>query len=228
MTQRDTIWILGDQLNRNVGALAGRSPGDCRVLLVTSETKIASKRWHRQRLHLVLSAMAHFAEELRTEGFEVDHRRARTLPEGLTAHRAEHDVADVIAMEPMSWDGRSMLDKAGVTLVANDQFLCHYDDFATWADGKKSFKMEDFYRWQRNRLDILIEPDGQPTGGQWNFDHDNREPPPKDGRAWPEITKFELDEVDREIIDGFGPNMWGAPPDGTWPVTREQALTRLH
>ncbi|HBX10733.1 MAG TPA: cryptochrome/photolyase family protein, partial [Candidatus Microthrix parvicella] len=67
MTQLDTVWVLGDQLNRRVGALADRKPGDCRVLLVTSEAKISSKRWHRQRLHLVLSAMAHFAAELRAE-----------------------------------------------------------------------------------------------------------------------------------------------------------------
>ncbi|NNC78801.1 MAG: cryptochrome/photolyase family protein, partial [Acidimicrobiales bacterium] len=54
MGHLDTIWILGDQLNRNSGALADRNPGDCRVLLVTSESKIGAKRWHRQRLHLVL------------------------------------------------------------------------------------------------------------------------------------------------------------------------------
>ena len=83
MTELDTVWILGDQLNRHIGALAERKAGDCRVLLVTSEAKIASKRWHRQRLHLVLSAMAHFADELRAEGFEVDHRRAPTLTAGL-------------------------------------------------------------------------------------------------------------------------------------------------
>ena len=226
----DTVWVLGDQLNRHVGPLASRSPGDCRVLLVQSEVKIASKRWHRQRLHLVLSAMAHFAQELRDEGFEVDHRTAPTLPAGLRAHVDEFDVDRVLAMEPMSWDGRAMLEREGVELDRNDQFLCHYDDFAQWADGRKALKMEDFYRWQRTRLDILMDSgpdDPEPAGGQWNFDHDNREPPPDDGRDWPTITRFDLDEIDRSVIDGFGPDLWGADPDGTWPVTREQALTRL-
>ena len=106
-----TVWILGDQLNRRVGALRDRKPGDCRVLLVQSETKIASKRWHRQRLHLVLSAMAHFADELRSEGFEVDHRTAPTLLAGLRARADEFDVEHVVAMEPMSW-GRPLDDGA--------------------------------------------------------------------------------------------------------------------
>jgi deoxyribodipyrimidine photolyase-related protein len=133
-------------------------------------------------------------------------------------------------MEPMSWDGRDMLRREGVELVSNDQFLCHYDDFAGWAENRTTFKMEDFYRWQRTRLDVLIDPDGQPTGGRWNFDLDNREPPPKDGRDWPSITEFELDDIDQDVIDIIsedGVSVWGAPPDGTWPTTRGQALIRL-
>lgn len=241
-----TIWVLGDQLNRLSGPLATREPSDCRVLLVTSQAKIVSKRWHRQRLHLVLSAMAHFADELRAEGFEVDHRIAASLPDGLRAHRDEFGVTQVLAMEPMSWDGRAMLERLGVEVFRNDQFLCHYDDFAEWVAPRKSFKMEDFYRWQRTRLDILMEPVGgidgkaadkadtklEPVGGRWNFDHDNREPPPKDGRSWPEITRFELDEIDQTVLaeieaGGDADTLWGAPPDGTWPVTRAQALVRL-
>ncbi|MEZ5374645.1 MAG: cryptochrome/photolyase family protein [Microthrixaceae bacterium] len=227
MAQLDTVWVLGDQLNRNVGALADRRPGECRVLLVTSEAKLDERRWHRQRLHLVLSAMAHFAEELRREGFEVDHRRASTLTAGLRDHRNDHEVGRVIAMEPMSWDGRVMLEDAEVELVANDQFLCHYEEFADWVGDRSTLRMEDFYRWQRGRLDVLIEPDGEPVGGRWNFDHDNREPPPDDGRDWPQITRFDLDDLDRAACDDLGSNLWGAEPDGTWPVTREQALTRL-
>ena len=41
------------------------------MLFVESTAKLMSKRWHVQRAHLVVSAMAHFAEELRGEGFEV-------------------------------------------------------------------------------------------------------------------------------------------------------------
>jgi len=222
---RPTVWILGDQLNRGVASLAGREPRDCRVLVVESDAKLRSKRWHIQRLHLVLSAMEHFAAELEEDGFEVDYRRAPTMGDGLRAHVEEFHVEDVVAMEPMSWDGRGMLRRLGVETIRNNQFLCHYDEFAEWADSRASFKMEDFYRWQRTRLDLLMDPEG-PAGGRWNFDHENREPPPLDGRAWPEVSRFELDAIDRELLARL-PGYWGAEPDGTWPVTREQALVRL-
>jgi len=228
----ETVWILGDQINRHISSLTDCKPGECRVLIVRSNAKVISKRWHKQRLHLVLSAMAHFAQELRDEGFEVDERRAATLADGVREHIAEFFPDRVVAMEPMSWDGRDLMASLGVETTPNNQFLCHYDEFADWAQGRKSFKMEDFYRWQRTRLDIFMDASGskpQPVGGKWNFDHDNREPPPKDGRSWPQITRFELDDLDQAIIAEFGANTWGADPDGTWPVTRTQALTgNLH
>ena len=222
---KPTVWILGDQLHRNIASLAGRNPGDCRVLLVESKAKLASKRWHRQRLHLVVSAMAHFGAELAAEGFEVDQRRAPNLAAGLRAHCDAFDVDRVIAMEPMSWDGRALLERLGVDLVANDQFACDYRMFAEWAGDRERLTMEAFYRWQRQRLGVLMDG-SQPAGGRWNFDHDNREPPPKDGRSWPGLTRVELDEIDRAVLDRLPPS-WGREPDGTWPVTRAQALARL-
>ena len=225
-----TVWVFGDQLDRHRGALAGRMPGECRVLLVESERLVRSRRWHRQRLHLVLSAMAHFAEELRAEGFEVDHRRAGSLADGLKEHIVEFGSQRVCAMEPSSWDARILLERMGVEVVRNDLFLCHPDEFAGWAAGRKRLTMEDFYRWQRQRLGVLMD-DGiagpEPVGGQWNLDHDNREPPPRDGRAWPSIQRFELDHIDRAVIDRLPATTVGSDPDGTWPVTREQALIRL-
>ncbi|MDQ6698224.1 MAG: cryptochrome/photolyase family protein, partial [Actinomycetota bacterium] len=48
----DTVWVLGDQLNRNIGALAAARPRHTRLLLVESAAKLASKPFHRQRMHL--------------------------------------------------------------------------------------------------------------------------------------------------------------------------------
>ncbi len=221
--------MLGDQLRRDVGPLRDRLPGEVRVLLVESTAKAASKPWHRQRLHLVLASMRRFALELRAEGFDVDLRVAPTLPAGLEEHRREHRPETVLAMSPMSWDGRRMLAAAGVDVVPNEQFLCGEDDFARWMAGRPSPRMEDFYRWQRRRLDVLMDgPD--PVGGRWNFDAENREPPPKDGRGWPEPVVDPLDDLDREVmadIEQRCPAAFGAPPDGTWATDRAGALRRL-
>ena len=92
----ETVWIFGDQLNRGIASLEGASPGDTRILMVESQGKLRSKRWHRQRLPLVVTAMRRFAAELEQAGFEVDYRKAATLAKGLASHRLEDwDPADL-------------------------------------------------------------------------------------------------------------------------------------
>ncbi len=230
-----TIWVLGDQLNRRLGALAEADPTTHRILMVESLGKLTSKRWHRQRAHFVVAAMRRFAGELADAGFDVDYRRAPSLRQGFDEHRAEFEPDDVIATEPASWDGLELLRTLDVTTVRSNQFLCHYEQFATWADGKKSFKMEDFYRWQRTRLGYLMDHDGEPAGGRWNFDDENRERPPKgDTNPWAAPQTSQLDDVDREVSADLeraaaehGVELWGAEPDGTWATSRRAALSRL-
>ena len=138
--------------------------------------------------------MRRFADELRADGFEVDYRHSASQRAGHAAHVAECSPDEVIATEPASFDGLEMLRDLDVTVVRSNQFLCHYDDFATWAEGRRQLKMEDFYRWQRRRLGYLMEPDAdggdpqraEPVTGRWNYDDENRERPPKTGNPWPE------------------------------------------
>jgi deoxyribodipyrimidine photolyase-related protein len=92
-------------------------------------------------------------------------------------------------------------------------------------------KMEDFYRWQRKRYEYLMEGDkrDQPVGGQWNFDEDNRLPPPKTGHdRWPTPQVHTLDDIDQQVLNDLPKTVWGAKPTGLWATTREDALARLH
>ena len=71
---KSTVLVLGDQINRDIASLSGRSPADTRILFIELSAKFGKKQWHKQKVHLLLSAMMHFAKELRDEGFEVDYR----------------------------------------------------------------------------------------------------------------------------------------------------------
>ena len=65
---------------------------------------------------------------------------AKNLSEGVTAHKKDFDVSHVIAMEPMNWNGKKVLENLDIELVRNNQFLCHYEDFAEWTSTKTKFK----------------------------------------------------------------------------------------
>lgn len=232
MPRASTIWVLGDQLGRGQSALAGAKPDTHRILFVESTAKIRSKTWHIQRAHFVITSMRRFASELRAEGFEVDYRKADSLRSGLAEHRHEFAPTEVSVAEPASWDGLSLVRDLGCTVIRNTQFLCHYEDFADFAAQRatthKTLKMEDFYRWHRSRLGYLMDDDGHPVTGQWNYDHENRLPPPKDAaNAFPVPPLDDLDDLDRAVIDELRPWCTGDDPIGLWSTTRSGALQRL-
>jgi deoxyribodipyrimidine photolyase-related protein len=223
----DTVWVLGDQLNRRLGPLAQANPATHRVLLVESAAKLAERPWHRQRAHLVITAMRRLGAELRAEGFDVDHRRAASLTAGFRAHVAEHAPGRVQVMEPASWDGLDLVRRLGCDVTPSEQFLCHRDTFAAWAATRRTLKMEDFYRWQRRRLGYLMDGD-EPVTGRWNYDTENRRPPPRDGAGrWPAPLRTPLDDLDRAVLADLPRHCWGADPDGTWATSRAEALRRL-
>jgi deoxyribodipyrimidine photolyase-related protein len=224
-----TVWVLADQLDRHSSALTDAHPDTHRILVVESTAKLADKAWHRQRAHFIITALRRFADERRAEGFVVDHRRAASLAAGFHAHVAEYTPAQVVAMEPTSRDGLALLHRLGVHTTRSNQFLCHPDEFAAWAAGRRTVRLEDFYRWQRTRLGFLMEGD-RPVGGVWNLDHENRKPPPKGPGAaarWPTPRRFPLDEVDRAVLATLPATTFGADPVGWWPTSRGQALERL-
>lgn len=217
-----TALVLGDQLSHDNPALEGAE----RVLLVESRTVLARLRYHRQRRHLVLSAMRHFAAELRERGG----------PE-VVERRGEQRMADVLrdwpgevrCAEPNSLAAQPRLRRLGVRFVKSTQFLTDPDDFADWADGRKRLVMEDFYRDQRRRLGLLVDEEGRPEGGRWNFDRENRRPG-KAGLRAPEPWLPEEDDVDAEVrrdLDAMGLDEMGADGPRLWPATAAEARRAL-
>ena len=220
-----TAWVLADQLSHRNPALEGAD----RVLLIESEAKLRSGRFHRQKLHLVLSAMRHFARELDERGVEVDHRRAGSLAAGLGAHVAQRHPAEVVLLEPTAARAGAVLGRLPkVRVLDGGLFLTSPADFAGWAQGRKRLVMEGFYRWQRRRLDILMDGD-EPAGGAWNFDTANRRSPPRDRRPpKPYLPREDaIDEAVRHDLDRLALDTFGDDGPRLFPATRDQALRAL-
>ena len=172
--------------------------------------------------------MRRFADELRSEGFQVDYRIASSMRAGVQQHIAEIKPSVVVATEPNSYAARELVKSLEIQTVRSDQFLCHPDEYSQFMGERRTIKMEDFYRWQRRRLNVLMDGD-QPCGGQWNFDAENRLPPPKTGHdRWPTPRTYELDALDKQVISDIGDNSWGDAPTGMWATTRDDALQRLN
>ena len=232
---KQTVWVFGDQLNQKIGALGDAKPTTHRILIIESGAKITTRRWHVQRAHFIVASMRRFADELREAGFEVDYRFAESMRAGVQLHYDEYAPSQIVVTEPNSFAARELVSALGLQYksqfdlqsVKSNQFLCHPDEYANFRATRKTVKMEDFYRWQRTRLDVMMEGD-DPVGGKWNFDEENRQGPPKtDQDRWPKPKPVALDALDAEVIADVSSNSWGQPPTGQWATTRTEALVRM-
>jgi len=121
------------------------------------------------------------------------------------------------------------LAERGVSFVASSKFLTDPDEFAAWAEGRKTLKMEPFYRDQRRRFGLLVDAEGEPAGGRWNFDAENRRPA-KAGLQAPAPWQPEEDEIDRQVradLDSWGLDLWGDDGPRRFAVTAAEAQLAL-
>ena len=214
------VYVPFDHLNRGYGALKNADPKTDVIAMVESARMTTGRAWHPMRLFFLISSARHFAESLRSEGFTVHYEKAPTTIDGLKKIQGLFPGAPIVCAEPSSFKQYAALKDFGVSFIANDFFLTSRADFALWAGAQKSFLMENFYRAQRVRLNVLVEG-GKPTGGAWNFDKENRLPPPKN-YEWPKYLEHSRDAIDEEVAKELNYS-----PGTTWATTREGALAQL-
>ena len=204
----------------NAGVLKDANPESDVVVMVESERMVTGRPWHKERLFFLISSARHFAQALRESGFEVHYTKSPTTNIGLEAIMGKLGIATILAMEPASFEQTRALKSLGVQFFENDLFVTSRKDFSAWAGSQKTFVMENFYQAQRKRLNILMS-DGKPVGGRWNYDSENRLPPPKN-YTFPPYLEHERDEIDLEVAAELG-----MTPTNTWATTREGALAQL-
>jgi len=231
------VFLLGDQLTRTYGALKAAKKADTVILMaeVADETRYA---WHhRQKLVFVLSAMRHFADELREAGWQLDYVRL-TDPDntgsldGELARAVERHAPGAVHMNEAAEYRVLELQKdfaartdVPVAIHPDTRFIASHEEFAAWAEGRKSLTMEYFYREMRRKTGLLMDAAGHPVGGRWNFDADNRKPADAD-LFTPETFRIEPDEITREVMalvaEKFADNPGHMESFG-YPVTRKDA-----
>jgi len=202
--------ILGDQLTHDLPIVANASADDIFLMCEVQEEATYVKH-HKQKIALLFSAMRHFAAELEgaghtvryvklddadnTHSFDDEVKRALTATGAdkiLVTEAGEHRVQEKFKV----WQTELDID---VEILPDVRFFCDHKTFADWAKDRKELRMEFFYREQRRAHNVLMNGK-DPEGGQWNFDHDNRNA--YDGKtAIPERLVSAPDDVTCAVIE---------------------------
>ena len=231
--------ILGDQLNVAISSLSDVDVQNDIILMCEVWNEATYVKHHKKKIAFIFSAMRHFANELTVKGYNVHYIKLDDTEntgsfEGEFVRAIEaHKPSKVIVTEASEY--RVLKDMEGwqlgvpVEIRPDDRFLCTHAEFEAWAEGRKQFRMEYFYRGIRKKYGILINGD-QPEGGQWNYDSENRKPP-KEGLIVPQAYSSEPDAISLEVIalvEERFPDHFGDLEPFYFAVTRTQALECLH
>jgi deoxyribodipyrimidine photolyase-related protein len=233
-----SVWILGDQLLEQHPALAAAEAAagraDLRVVWVESRARATRLPYQRKKLVLLFSAMRHYATALQERGYTVEILQAETMLGGLQRHVAAAQPEHMYCMSASEYGGRVFQTKLEsrlgipVSVLPNSQFLGGQFDPFPEQPPEKRIVMESFYRAMRRRFNLLLEADGSPVGGSWNYDAQNRRPLPA-GEVPPPALHFDPDAITRQVMQEVAAihPATGAVDGFDLAVTRQQARQAL-
>lgn len=232
--------VLGDQLNPQHSWFAEVDRDVVYVLMeVRQETDYVLH--HAQKILAIFAAMRDFARHLLAQGHRVhylsidDASNTQSVTGNLAALAQRYEAIRVEWQSADEWrlDAQLRAWAANQSLTTHEadteHFMTGRHDLATMFAGRKQWLMERFYRDMRRRHHVLLDDNGNPEGGQWNFDHDNRKPwrgtPSEPVDARPSHDHRDLwATLERSGVKSFGDPQ---AAQFRWPLNRAEALACL-
>lgn len=231
--------LLGDQLNASHSWFRERRDDVVYVLMeVRSETDYV--RHHAQKVLAIFAAMREFAAALQSAGHRLhylcigDPLNQQSFIANLHWLAAQYGATAFERQEADEWRLEQALIAAQADLglpasvVSSEHFLADRQALAQrFAD--KVPRMEFFYREMRKRYRLLLDADGQPHGGQWNYDAENRDKWPGSPAATTWLQpQHDLSVLWDEIV-AAGIATLGEPHAASlnWPLSRREARVWL-
>jgi deoxyribodipyrimidine photolyase-related protein len=198
-------------------------------------------KYHKSKIYLFLAAMREYRDELlknsiKVNYFELDQRTDELeyvdfLIDFLKNKKIQEINIYEIEDKPFELKFLKKLaqNQIEVKITKSPMFLFSREEFIEMAKGKKTYRMASFYQKARKKLNILIDETGNPVGGKWSFDEDNRKKIPKNVEPPLEI-KSVLSKNHHQLVETINKHFKNHPGslDNIWfPVQRLEAKKQL-
>ncbi len=232
--------VLGDQLNE-LHSWFRKPQKDILYVMMEIRPESLYVVHHIQKITGFFLAMRTFAQKLRQRGFSIkyyhitDPDNRHDFRENLEVLVNHYGIPSGAFLEPDEYRLDQLLEKVFTSLFGNyhkestEHFYTSRTELAEYFLGRKTMIMENFYRSMRKKHNVLLDPDGSPCGGKWNYDRENRKklpahfqsPPPPD-------VKKDVGPVVRDISQADLPSIGNIDPMAfPWPADRKESLLLL-
>jgi len=234
LVDKTVIVVFGSQLLKNHPALEKYPQAS--VLMIEADNLFMKLPYHKHKMILILASMRNYRDLLISQKrslIYVELAKNSNFKQILTKTIKSQKFSKVVWMTSSDKNANTILENIAIKMslqhdqLENAQFLTPVLALKQWFENKNNPIMDSFYRWQRQRLGILL--DGKkPTGGKWSYDHLNRQPlPAKIKIPVLPTVKTANHQVAGQIISHFYPKNTGNSEDFWLPTTHSEAESWL-
>ncbi len=216
-------------------------PGDAEQVILVEEPLLFGTDqqypmfMHRQKLVFMRAAMQRYAKEvLWPAGYEVDYVEYHHMNEtGDIVNKLSgaetvmyFDPTDDVLGRRLKSAIEGLSNKPTVHILESPNFFLKREEVESFFANKSKSFFTTFYQWQRERFNILINPDTyKPVGGKLSFDTENRKRLPKNHHL-PSFQVYGSNEYvkeAKEYVAHHFPENPGSIEDFPWPTNHEEA-----
>lgn len=209
------------------------------VYLIEEPLYFSEFAFHKQKLILHRASMKSYQDYLITQDIAVEYIEYHTLENTSNIVSILHDNhVDMVSFYDVTDDWLNtritqVLDKESIEYAIHQSpmFLTSVSEFTEFFQartGARRYHMNDFYIWQRKRLNILVE-DNKPIGGKWSFDTENRKKLPKNTSVpetfTPNTSPYVIEA--RAYVEQHFPQNFGDTEMFWCPIDHTQAKEHL-
>jgi len=191
------------------------------------------QKFHCQKIIFHKATMDAYQEDLKRLGYEViyiNHKRD-TRTEYYLNYLLKEGFNHFITYESFDWSlgkrikGFCSEKNLYLEIIRSEMFLTNQDIEDETLSQKNIHGMQKFYKKQRKDLNILIDENGSPSGGEWSFDKMNRKKLPNNIKVppIPSIKTNKFSEKAKKYINSHYKDYYGKHDTFNYPVTHIEA-----
>jgi deoxyribodipyrimidine photolyase-related protein len=224
---------------------ADELPGDVDQVLLVEEPLLFGRDpqypmfMHRQKLVFMRATMRRYIEEvLWPAGYEVEYIEFHHMNEtGDIVNKLTHfeeilyfDPTDDILGRRLKTAISSLEHQPTSHVLESPNFFLKRDEVEGFFANKSKSFFTTFYQWQRERFNVLINPETyKPVGGKLSFDSENRKRLPKNHKL-PSFQVYgsnKFVQEAKEYVTKHFPENPGSIDDFPWPTNHVEASAWL-
>jgi deoxyribodipyrimidine photolyase-related protein len=207
------------------------------IYLIEDELYFSQYSFHAQKLVLHRASMKYYQSQLEHQGYNVQYidfdtkKGLETVFQKISDNKTEKlhytDTTDYLLERRLLRFSKKY--KLELQKHKSENFLLTPEEFQQQLGKGKKYFMAPFYIQQRKKFKMLLEDDGEPIGGRWSFDEDNRKKLPKNIQL-PVPKAFAQNEFVREAKSYIGekfPTAYGSSDSFNYPTTHDEAKAAL-